>query len=191
MKCVAQNQIRRYRRTESVVFCKTREAFGEFSNMAAGFPLVVNGQRYRTAEALYQAARFPYRPDIQRLILAQASPMEAKRLSRVYLPETRPDWERVKVKVMRWVLRMKLAQHYESFGRVIRASGDRPIVELSNKDSFWGARPEGEWLVGVNALGRLLMELREFFQKSPAEMQAVRPPEIKDFLFLGIEVEPS
>lgn len=181
-------QLRRYWRKESVVFCKTKDPFGELSNMAPGFPLEVGGKRFRGAEALYQAARFPHRPDVQQMILAQASPVEAKRVSRVYLTETRPDWERVKVKVMRWVLRVKLAQHYERFGRVLGATGNRAIVELSLKDRFWGARPEGEWLVGVNALGRLLMELRELYrQKSPAEACAVEPPEMESFLFFGME----
>jgi hypothetical protein len=37
-----KNQIRVYRRSESVVFLKTTEAFGGLSNMAGGFPLRVS-----------------------------------------------------------------------------------------------------------------------------------------------------
>jgi len=61
-------QTRIYDRSSSVVFLKTREAFGGLSNMAAGFPLHVQGSRIYTSEALYQACRFPHLPEIQRLI---------------------------------------------------------------------------------------------------------------------------
>ena len=65
-------------------------------------------------------------------------------------------------KVMRWCLRVKLAQIWDEFSRLLLATGDRPIVEESRKDEFWGAKVVNtDTLVGVNALGRLLMELRE------------------------------
>ncbi len=63
------NQVRTYNRNESVVFSKTHEPFGGLSNMAGGFPLKVNGLRILTSEALYQACRFPHKPDVQRLII--------------------------------------------------------------------------------------------------------------------------
>ena len=68
-------QTRTYTRMESVAFGKTKEAFGGLSNMAAGFPIRVNGVRILTSEALYQACRFPHLPHVQRLIIAQVSPM--------------------------------------------------------------------------------------------------------------------
>ena len=45
---------------------------------------------------------------------------------------------------------------------------DKPIVEFSMRDSFWGAAPEwdgSETLVGRNVLGCLLTELRTEFYK--------------------------
>jgi hypothetical protein len=50
--------------------------------MAAGFPLMVNDIAIRTSEALYQASRFPHRPDVQHEIIAQASPLVVKMKSR-------------------------------------------------------------------------------------------------------------
>lgn len=47
-----------YKRSESVVFLKVKETWGEFSNMHA-MPLNVNGIRILTSEALYQALRYP------------------------------------------------------------------------------------------------------------------------------------
>src|SRR5438105_2891921 len=77
-----KDQNREYARKGSAVFCKTDEEFGGLSNMAAGFPLVVNGVPIRTSEALYQACRFPHLSDVQRLIIDQKSPMTAKMKSK-------------------------------------------------------------------------------------------------------------
>lgn len=98
-----------YRRAESVTFRKTAEQWGGFSNMAAGFPLVVNDIAIRTSEALYQACRFPHRPDVQHEIIAQASPLVAKMKSRKYLRDSRPDFVALRVPIMWWSLHVKLA----------------------------------------------------------------------------------
>jgi type I restriction enzyme S subunit len=62
--------------------------------MAAGFPLVVNDIAIRTSEALYQACRFPHRPDVQHEIIAQASPLVAKMKSRKCLRDLRPEFRK-------------------------------------------------------------------------------------------------
>lgn len=115
---------RTYQRSECVVFRKTNEHFGGLSNMAGGYPLRVNGVRILTSEALYQACRFPHMPDVQRLIIDQPSPMTAKMKSKPYRADSRPDWDRVRVAVMRWCLRVKLAQHWTKFGARLRETGE-------------------------------------------------------------------
>lgn len=181
--------LRTYHRAEVVVVYKTRESFGGLSNMAAGFPLQVNGVRILTSEALYQACRFPHLPDVQRAIIGQHSPMTAKMKSKPYRNESRSDWDQVRFKVMRWCLRVKLAQHYESFGQLLLATQDRPIVEQSRKDDYWGAKAYGatdETLVGQNVLGRLLMELREQLKSdSEGVLKSVPPLAIPNFALLG------
>lgn len=92
---------RTYRREECATFRKTDERFGGLSNMAPGFPLCINSVHVGTAEAIYQACRFPHRPDLQRLIISQTSPMTAKMRSKPYREETRPDWDDVRVAIMR------------------------------------------------------------------------------------------
>lgn len=153
----------RYLREECVTFCKTHEAFGAFSNMADGYPLLVNGFIIRYAEALYQACRFPYAPQLQQLILAQPSPMAAKMIARKNVRQTREDWDEVKVVVMRWVVNLKCHQHQARLQTLFFASGQCPIVEESRRDRFWGATPcpDGETMLGCNILGLLLMEARE------------------------------
>lgn len=185
------SQVRTYDPTASVVFLKTNERFGGLSNMAPGFPLRVNGVRIRTSEALYQACRFPHLPDVQRKIIDEHSPMTAKMRSKPFRKDSRPDWDAVRVKIMRWCLRVKLAQNWREFGRLLLATGDRPIVEQSRKDDFWGAKvAEDGSLVGMNVLGRLLMELREQLKVDEAEsLHAVEPLAIPEFLLFQRPIE--
>ena len=179
--------IQTYRRWGAVIFLKTHELYGGLSNMAAGYPLVINGARILTSEALYQACRFPHRPEVQKLIIEQASPMAAKMKSKPYRKDSRPDWEQVNVDIMRWCLRVKLAQNWERFGELLRSTGERPIIEESKRDAFWGAKPtDATTLAGRNVLGRLLMELRDQLRGPDAEaLRTVQPLPLPDFLFLG------
>ena len=189
-------QKRIYQISESIIFCKTDEPFGGLSNMAAGYSIMVNGIKILTSEALYQACRFPALPDVQQLIIDQRSPMTAKMKSKPHRKQTRLDWEQNKVKIMRWCLHVKLAQNYDKFSRLLLETGDKPIVELSRKDALWGAKNENNGtLVGMNVLGRLLMELREKIKSYSAKNQSelllsVEPLDIPDFNILGKKIEP-
>jgi type I restriction enzyme S subunit len=181
----SHKDIRTYNRPDCAVFRKTAEAFGGLSNMAPGYPVRINGVRILTVEALYQACRFPHLPEVQRKIIDQTSPMTAKMVGKPHRGDSRPDWDRVRVKIMRWVLRVKLATHWSQFSALLLSTGNMPIVEDSRKDDFWGAMPtDASTLVGMNVLGRLLMELREEV-KQGAELRRVEPPDITDLLLFG------
>lgn len=183
--------MRTYNRAECAVFCKTREQYGGYSNMAAGYPLVVNGLPIRTAEALYQALRFPSHPEVQREILDKKSPMAAKMVAKHHRDLTRPDWMEVRVPLMWYSLRVKIAQHLESFGALLRASGTMDIVEESHNDDFWGAvaRPDGT-LVGHNYLGKLLRQIRTVLAVGSLDLRRVPPPPIVGVLLLGEQLRP-
>lgn len=170
-----------YNRGESVVFLKTKEAFGGLSNMSGGYPLVVNGIQIRTSEALYQACRFPHLPDIQEVIIEQKSPMAAKMKGKPHRNNSRSDWDRVHVDIMRWSLHVKLLQNWDTFSKLLLETGDLPIVEQSRKDDFWGAKPiDEQTLIGRNVLGHLLMELREI-----KSISKVDPLNISNFMLFG------
>lgn len=160
--------------------------------MAPGYPLNVNGCFIWTAEAIYQASRFPHRRDVQKLILGQTSPMTAKMRSKPYREDSRPDWDQVRVLIMRWCLRVKLIQNWEKFRTLLLATGERPIVEDSRRDSFWGAvatKDDPEILVGCNVLGRLLMEVRENVRTNHIrEGDQVPPAKIPNFLLYGCPI---
>lgn len=175
-----------------MVIHRTKDEFGGLSNMAGGYPLFVNGVRIATAEALYQACRFPHLSRVQQLIIGQVSPMTAKMQSKAYRTDTRDDWDLIRFKIMRWCLRVKLAQNFEEFGRLLMATGNLQIVEQSRKDDYWGAKlsDDGENLVGENVLGRLLMELRDRLKKQAnEELKVVEPLPIDNFCLLGNPIE--
>lgn len=186
------NNTRTYIRKDCAVFLKTKEGFGGLSNMAGGYPVKINGIHIRSSEALYQACRFPHLPKVQEIILQQTSPMTAKMKSKPFRKDSRSDWDKVRVAIMRWSLRVKLAHNMDSFGRLLLATKEKPIVEESRKDSYWGAKPKEETiLVGQNVLGRLLMELREELKQLPqGDFSKVNSPRIDNFLLLDRPIGP-
>jgi len=99
-------------------------------------------------------------PDFQHEILSQATPILSKRHAYTRVDQTRPDWNQAKVNAMRYVLRAKFGNTQGELLDLLRGTRDAPIVEISHRDQFWGARPIGDRIEGQNVLGRLLMELR-------------------------------
>jgi ribA/ribD-fused uncharacterized protein len=161
--------ISRFSRQDSVVFRATKDQWGGLSNMAAGYPLLVNGHLFRTSEALYQALRYSNDKSedgvlVQELIRREKSPMAAKMISKKFYPLSRDDWDFTRVKIMDWCLRSKLHAHWEKFSALLLETGDLPIVEESHKDRFWGAVAAAgspDQLEGENVLGTLLVRLRD------------------------------
>jgi len=182
------SNFRSYCIDECASFRKTNEKFGGLSNMAGGYPIVVNNIYIRTSEALYQALRYPDYPEIQKEIIEQKSPMTAKMVSKKYRNEkTRADWDIKRIAIMRWCLKVKLIQNFDSFSNLLLETGDMPIVEESRKDQFWGALVKNEEVLeGTNALGRLLMELRENCVSN--SLKSVPPLNLQNFKFYGKDI---
>lgn len=187
-------EIRIYKKSdECISFRKTTEEYGGLSNMASGYPIVVNGIYIKSSEALYQALKFPHLPNAQKEIIAEydkiknpegaKSPMGAKMKSKKYNSKIREDWDQIKIIVMRWVLRVKLIQNQETFGKLLLETGSKTIVEESKKDDFWGAKLDNNEFKGMNILGRLLMELRELYKQYP--LDSIEPLKLKDFKLFG------
>lgn len=181
-----------YQRDQCVVFHRAREAWGAFSNMAGGFPLAVNGATWRTSEALFQACKFPDAPEVQRMILAEASPIAVKMRIKAHAGRIRPDWFAINGAIMRWCVALKCARHAAVFAPLLAETGDRAIVEESRRDDFWGAipAPDGLTLTGRNALGRLWEETRAAWRADPARAAVVAPPAVPGLLLLGDAIRP-
>lgn len=114
-------EIRAYNTKEAIVFRKTTEAFGGLSNMASGYALYINEIIIPSSEHLYQAMRYPTNPEIQHEIISQDNAMKAKMVSNTYKDGfSRPDWNKIQVKVMRWALEIKLAQNWDKLSSLLR-----------------------------------------------------------------------
>lgn len=179
-------RVRAYRRDGAAVFASVKDRFGGLSNMAGKYPVRVGDVEARTADALFMACQFPDAPELQEEMLRLPNPIAARSKARANLKGVRDDWdEKMALRVMRWCLRLKLSQHGE-FGDLLLSTGEIPIVEES-RDDFWGASDDGDGnLSGINAMGRLLMELREELrQKGPEGFLNVASPGIPRLLLLG------
>lgn len=112
--------------------------------------------RFDTSEAAYHWEKFPHDEDIQIDIINAPSAHEAFKIAERNKRFRRPDWDEVKVGIMRDILRAKADQH-EYVRRKLLATGDRELIEDSWRDDVWGWGPNKD---GQNLLGKLWMEVR-------------------------------
>jgi ribA/ribD-fused uncharacterized protein len=119
-------------------------------------------RRFDTSEAVYHWEKFnadiptQYQRSVQSAILEAPSAHEAFKIAEANKAVRRPDWDVIKIEVMREILREKAEQH-EYVRRKLLATGDRELVENSWRDDFWGWGPNRD---GQNMLGKLWMEIR-------------------------------
>lgn len=111
------------------------------------------GYIYSSVEHAYQAAKTfseKHRLDIYNC----KTPGQAKRLGKKV--PMRPDWELVKLDVMKDLLQKKFKSSY--LAGLLKGTGDAELVEGNWwGDTYWGVC-NGE---GENHLGKLLMEIRD------------------------------
>ena len=142
---------------DPIKFWSRAGPFREFSNFAA-FGFEADGVHWPTVEHYFQAQKFegPGAAEFRELIRTAASPKEAKRLAWSGTLPIRPDWDSVRDDVMRHALSLKFANPV--LRDLLLSSGNRPLIEDSPFDRYWGAGKGGR---GKNRLGVLLMELRD------------------------------
>lgn len=134
----------------------------EFSNVHSTFAFdepgfVIDGVRYAGPEVYFQLAKSEGMPDHDAAVAAIArcdDPARAWHVGRSH--SMRPDWESVKLDVMRAALRAKFTQN-EALRSLLASTGEHPLVQVKAGDAFWGTGPDGR---GQNQLGALLMALR-------------------------------
>jgi len=153
--------------------CFYEQEFYPLSNFSA-FTLRWKGLRFDTSEAVYHWEKFQPRGDMydgDRAMVAESIRVAVSAHEAFGIAQGarrafgRPDWDAVKVDIMREILRTKVAQH-EYVLRKLLATGERELVENSWRDSFWGW---GERRDGKNMLGVLWMEIRSEVQAETAE----------------------
>ena len=153
--------IERYPADECIVIHKINEEWGILSNFAHT-PIVYKGVTYKSSEQLFQMMKFTDETIREEIFNAPNPKMTAKHYEKEY---RRPDWGKMIVDVMKLCLMLKYKQ-CEEFRRQLDSTSGKYIVE--DQTSFrkkyadtWGVKREGEFYVGPNLLGRLLMELRD------------------------------
>ena len=151
--------MRIYAKDQSCGFRFTAAAWGAFSNFQPlAVPIAAGPWTFSTSEALYQSAKFATRPDIQQRFAEAPTARDAAATGRTPSLGIDPGWNAQRVDVMRWVLRMKREANAAAIDAVLADTGELPIVEVSARDPWWGARPVAERFEGRNVLGRLWME---------------------------------
>jgi len=128
-----------------------------FDNFAP-FQVEWRGKLYPTSEHAYQAAHFfDTVPDIIEKIRTAKSPREASDLANKLKAQEDQKWSEKKVAVMEEIVRAKYEQH-AFIRKTLLECGDKYIVEMNDKDSFWGWGADHQ---GRNELGKIWMRLRE------------------------------
>ena len=115
--------------------------------------VVLDGHAYVTVEHAYQGAKTLDATE-RAYVRSASTPAEAK--NRGGTVTMRPDWDDIKVDVMRAMLQQKFSD--PQLREMLLAT--RPAVLIEGNtwgDRFWGVC-DGE---GENWLGRLLMEIRD------------------------------
>ena len=184
--------MRIYARTEVCGFRYSAAQWGELSNFfPLAVPIAAGPWRFATSEALYQAAKFAAHPDVQRRIAEAPTPRAAAAIGRTPGLGFYAGWNAQRVDVMRWVLRKKREANRFAIDAVLLVSGHRPIVEVSTRDPWWGARPVAERYEGRNVLGRLWMELRQHLRDDdPAALSSAWTGRIRVGCLAGPAVVP-
>lgn len=109
---------------------------------------------YPSVEHAFQASKTMLKYERKRIAKLE-TPAQAKQHGRRI--SLRGDWERVKVKIMTILVRMKFLLH-EDLGKKLLATRDAELMEENTwGDMFWGTC-DGK---GRNELGRILMKTRD------------------------------
>jgi len=127
---------------------------GEFRFLSNFWPCKIyfEGMWYDSVEHAYQAAKTLDMDERLRISFLE-TPGKAKRAGKEL--KIRPDWEEIKIPIMRELL-IKKFSHRELMFRLKKTEGE--LIEGNNwGDTFWGVC-KGQ---GQNILGKLLMEIRD------------------------------
>ena len=150
----------------SVFFHKKTDAHWILSNMAA-VPLVVEGVRFNSSEHLFQTMKFTSKESMIAVYHSNSPKMTAKHYQKLG-GHRRHDWGRIFIDVMKFCLQIKYEQSPE-FRKELELTRGGSIVELQDtkKDNVtsranaWSVKTKGDYYIGPNIMGQLLMELRD------------------------------
>ena len=120
-------------------------------------PITWEGITYKNNESAFQSAKLL---DVnKRLLFANLNASDAKRKGRRV--QLRPDWEKVKTKIMYDICYAKFTQNQYLKDKLL-STGNEYLIEGNDwNDTFWGVC-NGR---GYNNLGKILMQVRNNIKK--------------------------
>ena len=151
-----------------VRFHRLTDEYGAFTNFSR-HRVIIGHVVWETCEHYFQAAKFTD-PDHAFRISQAPTPSRAAALGRTRSIPLRPDWDTARVDVMRTGMHAKFVQH-PRLAHQLLATGDRPLIETTSDDWFWGCGHDG---TGLNTTGQLLSEIRTDLPTLPTWA----PPEV-------------
>lgn len=153
--------IETYPVTDCVPFNEVKGEWGIFSNFAHT-PILFDGVTYKNAEQLFQMMKFTDEGVCNAVYTANNPKMTAKHYKKTH---RRSDWGMIIVDAMKQCLQLKYEQCDEFKAALERSKGKYIVEDQSSfKKSWadtWGVKRQGDFYVGPNLIGRLLMELRD------------------------------
>ena len=129
----------------------------------------LRGVVWPSAEHCYQAAKSTL-TCVKQEIFECADAVGAKRMGATI--ELRPDWDDIKLEVMRRILVAKFTQNPEFYILLLNTEG-LALVHQAPWDGFWGTGKNGR---GKDMMGKMLTDMRDaWLKKEPA-----RPVSLKE-----------
>ena len=156
-------QIRTYKLNEVIPFSSRLKSDTSrvLSNMYR-CKLRWNGKEFGSVEHAFHYFCLSENPLSQQRILTIDNPFDVKATCKTM--EMDSDYLKKRWKVLKFCLNLKYEQ-CEKFRKILEDSGDIPLVEYAEwGDVFYGTckflNKDEEWLIGQNACGRLMMQIR-------------------------------
>jgi len=153
-----EKDFRIYLNDENVIpFNSLRREWGVFSNFHP-CRLEYKGNVFNSSEQMYFYLITQQNPDLQKLIMQKRSGYQVKMM---HIPYEQRDKGHNRNDAMRLCLRTKFEQCRE-FHDTLLSTGDKILIEYATWwDLYWGCYMKDNYYFGCNALGRLLMEVRQ------------------------------
>jgi ribA/ribD-fused uncharacterized protein len=127
------------------------------SNFFFCFPIMLDGEQYRSTEHAYQAAKFEFGSEHRHIIRMTPSAGFVKSYARRYAKDINPEWNSLSLEYM-YDLNYQKFRFKPDLQEKLLATGDLHIEEGNHwGDTFWGTCNG----VGENHLGKILMRIRE------------------------------
>ena len=107
------------------------------------------GYVWMTSEHAYHSEKFDD-PKLMEQLKKTRSAHDAMKLTYANKESYRKDWDEVKLKIMKDILRAKVEQH-PYVKKKLLDSGDKELIEDSWRDSYWGCGPNKDGkIISVN-----------------------------------------